>query len=247
MSVQLEFVGHACFRLWEDGKPTIVMDPYAHKETQLEDDGSRLDAETVIVSSLTDAAHSNVGFVRGNPRVINALDVATGVTPATINGSPLVTIAAAEYPDHDIHAPMDNALYAFKAGDLWFAHLGDLGYGLSEEELAPWVGKCDVLMPIVGEKNTVKLDELDPMIEFLKPTWIVPMHYALPPLGGADAGGMTFVDAFLNRHPRSPVYIARHHTVTFPLPKSEDGRPTIVVLEPSGYKPAGGLPEFQSS
>jgi len=28
MSVQLEFVGHACFRLWQDGRPAIVMDPY---------------------------------------------------------------------------------------------------------------------------------------------------------------------------------------------------------------------------
>ena len=125
MSVQLEFVGHACFRLWADGRPTIVMDPYLHEETQLEDDGSRLDADTVIVSSLTDRAHSNVALVRGNPRVINALDVATRATSATINGEPVVAIATAEAPDHSLHAPMDNAMYAFKAGGLWFAHLGD--------------------------------------------------------------------------------------------------------------------------
>ena len=247
MSVQLEFVGHACFRLWEDGRPSIVMDPYLHEETKLEDDGTRLDADTVIVSSLTDRAHSNVAFVRGNPRVINALDVATGETSATINEEPIVGIATAEAPDHIHHAPMDNAMYAFKAGGLWFAHLGDLGYGLGEEELAPWANTCDVLMPIVGEMNTVKLGPLDMMIEFLKPTWIVPMHYGLPPLGGADAGGMTPVDAFLNRHPRSPVYVVRHHTVTFPLPKSDNGYPTIIVLEPSGYKPTGGLPEFRSA
>ena len=247
MSVQLEFVGHACFRLWEDGRPSIVMDPYLHEETKLEDDGSRLDAETVIVSSLTDRAHSNVGFVRDNPRVINALDVATGATSATINGEPIVGIATAEAPDHIHHAPMDNAMYAFKAGGLWFAHFGDLGYGLGEEELAPWANRCDVLMPIVGEMNTVKLGPLDMMIAFLNPTWIVPMHYGLPPLGGADAGGMTPVDAFLNRHPRSAVYVVRHHMVTFPLPKSDNGHPTIIVLEPSGYKPTGGLPAFRSA
>ena len=54
-------------------------------------------------------------------------------------------------------------------------------------------------MAITGEKNTVKLDDLDRMIDFLQPTWIIPMHYAIPPLGGADAGGMTPVDAFVNR------------------------------------------------
>ena len=67
------------------------------------------------------------------------------------------------------------------------------------------------------------------------------MHYAIPPLGGADAGGMTPVDAFVNRRSLDPVIIARHHTVYFPLPGSETGRPTIIVLEPSGYEPSGGL------
>ena len=247
MSVQLEFVGHACFRLWENGRPTIVMDPYQHAETKLDDDGTRLESDTVIVSSLTDVAHSNVGFVAGDPQVINALDVATGATTATINGEPLVAIATAEAPDHTHHDPMDNAMYAFTAGGVWFAHLGDLGYGLGDEELAPWIGKCDVLIPIVGEMNTVKLDALDSMIDFLKPTWIVPMHYGLPPLGGANAGGMTPIDAFLNRHPRSPVFIPRHHTVSFPLPEPAGEYPGIVVLEPSGYTPTGGLPVFRAS
>jgi hypothetical protein len=50
MTVQLEFVGHACFRLWEDGRPSIVMDPFSHWKTELVDDGFRLDADTVIVA-----------------------------------------------------------------------------------------------------------------------------------------------------------------------------------------------------
>ena len=60
MTVQLEFVGHACFRVWEDGRPSIVMDPFSHEKCELEFDGVRLKADTVIVSSLTDAAHDNV-------------------------------------------------------------------------------------------------------------------------------------------------------------------------------------------
>lgn len=244
MSIQLEFVGHACFRLWEDGKPVIVTDPFGHKICQMEDDGFRLDAETIIASSLTDPAHNNVDFVRGQPQVINALEVATGKESATINGEPLVTIAAREVANHHMHDPMDNALYAFKAGGLWFAHLGDLGYGLGAEDLKPWAGKCDVMLAITGEELTLKLDELDTMIEVLEPTWIVPMHYGLPPLAGADGGGMTCVDAFLNRHPRSSVYLVRHHTVTFPLPRPESGGPTIVVLEPSAYKPTAGVVGF---
>ncbi len=246
MPVQLEFVGHACFRLWEDGRSTIVMDPFGHEKCELEDDGFRLDAETVIVSSLTDPAHDNVKLAKGNPRVINALDVATGKIQESVNGEPIYAIPAAEIPDHP-EGTDDNALYAIKAGGLWFNHVGDLGFGLSNEELTPWSGRCDVLLVITGQKYTIKYEDIDKMIDFLKPKWVVPMHYYLPPLGGegVPGGGMAPVDEFLNRRSRDPVIIARHHTVTFPLTQSDDGRPTIVVLEPSGYKATSGFPEFR--
>ena len=243
MSLKLEFVGHACLRLWEDDRPSIVMDPFDHATCSLVDDGFRLSADTVIVSSLADSAHDNVDLVSSDKQVINALDVAEGKSDATINGEPIVAIAAAEIPDHP-EGTDDNAIYAFKAGGLWFAHLGDLGFGLENHDLEPWKHKCDLLMPITGEELTLKLDELEPMIDFLEPTWIVPMHYGLPPLAGANAGGMTYIDAFLNSRPRDPVYVVRHHTVEFPLPRSSNGRPTIIILEPSGYQSTEGLPTF---
>jgi L-ascorbate metabolism protein UlaG (beta-lactamase superfamily) len=249
MSTQLEFVGHACFRLWEDGRPTVVMDPYGFAPLGLADPGKQLEADTVIVSSLTDSAHNNVGLVSGSPRVINALDVALGQSDSidgAINGAPIVAIPAKEDPNHSSHDPMDNAMYAFQAGGLWIAHLGDLGYGLTEAELAPWVGKCDVLLAITGEKNTVKLADLAPMIDFLAPRWIVPMHYGLPPVGGTGFQMQT-VDVFLNAYPRAAVYIPRHHTITLPPPPASHGVPTIVVLEPSGYTPTGGVPVFTTS
>ena len=83
MAVKLEFVGHACFRLWEDNRPSIVMDPYGQTACGLVDDGFRLATDTVIVSSLRDAAHSNVELVTGAKQVINALDIAEVTTPVT--------------------------------------------------------------------------------------------------------------------------------------------------------------------
>ena len=239
MSVHLEWVGHACFRLWEDGGPVIAMDPYTPSvvaaavgladPTELD---IRLQADTVIVSSLTDAAHSYFRLVEGEPRVINALDVAQGRCEAKIDGEPLIAAPAAEAPEHP-EGPKRNAVYAVKFSDVWVMHLGDLGYGFDADQLAPFAGRCDVLLAIVGEKLTLKLDELDPMINILKPTWIVPMHYNLPPI----TAGLTKVDVFLKRRSRDPVIFARHHTVTFPLPLVQPDRPTIVVLEPSGYHP----------
>ena len=231
MSVQLEFVGHACFRVWQDGRPILVTDPYTQETLGLEDDGFRLQADTIVVSSLTDPAHDNLALVDGSPRVINALDVARGQSE-TINDEPLITVEAAEAPDHTEHSPNDNALYAFKAGDLWFLHMGDLGYELTPEQLEPFAGHCDVFLVITGAQNTPSFGELDPMIEFLRPRWIVPMHYNLPPV----SFGMSTIDEFLAHRARDPYIHVRHHTVTFPLPTSELGLPTIVVLEPSGYR-----------
>ena len=235
MAVHLEWVGMACFRVWQDGAAAIAMDPYTPTAIGLDDDGRRIAAETVIVSSLTDIAHGNVELVEGNPKVINALDVARGITAAEIGGQPLVAVEAAEASDHPDGAD-DNSLYALKAGDLWFLHMGDLGYGLNADQLAPFAGHCDVLLALTGEGLTVHFDELDPMIDLLDPTWIVPMHYNLPPVSGIKRR-MTRIEPFLKLRGRDPVIFPRHHTVTFPMPMPIAGRPAIVVPEPSGYDP----------
>ena len=235
MAVHLQWIGMACFRLWEDGASAIVMDPYTPEAIGLVDDGMRVVAETVIVSSLTDIAHANVGLVDGNPQVINALDIARGDTSAEINGQRLIAVEAAEAPDHPDGAD-DNALYAFQAGSLWFLHMGDLGYGLNADQLAPFARHCDVLLALTGEGLTVPFDALNPMIDILTPSWIIPMHYNLPPVSGIKRR-MTRIEPFLKLRQRDPVIFCRHHTVTFPLPAPVERRPTIVVLEPCGYDP----------
>ena len=48
--------------------------------------------------------------------------------------------------------------------------------------------------------------------------------------------GMTPVEVFLKRRPRDPVVHVRHHTVPLPPPRLSTRRPTLVVLEPSGYR-----------
>ena len=231
MSVELEFVGHASFRLWEEGHPTILMDPLSHDECKLAYDGRKYEAEMVLVSSMTDPAHDNVGLAVGNPRVVNALDVARGDAEAEINGGPLIAVQAAEHPEHTEHSPNDNALYAFQAGGLWFVHMGDLGYELTPEQLAPFKERCDVFMAITGEQNTPTHAEVGRMVDFLEPRFLFPMHYNIPPL----SFGMSTLQKFLDFRARDPVFIARNHKVALPLP-IESERPTIVVLEPSGYE-----------
>jgi len=236
MSVNLEWVALACFRIWENDGPVIVTDPYEPWSLELtkeEDINIRLEGDIVTCSSLTDVAHSNYKLVDGNPEVINALDVSRSDESPLIYNEPLIAVEARESDRHP-DGPDANALYSFKVGGLWFLHMGDVGFGLTNENLAPFADKCDVLLALVGEALTLRLDELEPMIEYLKPKWIVPMHYNLAPVVGKMK--MTKVDTFIQQHPRNPILHAKHHTVTFPLPTSQFDKPTIVVLEPSGYE-----------
>ena len=233
MSVHLQWVGHACFRVWRDGGPVIVMDPFTPKNLGLSEEEASLEGDTVIVSSLTDKAHGYPGLVRGDPRVINALEVAEQGTDVEVDGSPLVTLAAAESPQHDSGRPKDNALYAVQVGGVWIMHLGDLGYGLTQDELAPFVDRCDVLLAIVGQANTLSLDDLDGLIDHLQPKWIVPMHFRL-----WWATKMRPLDEFLDRRRHDRLFFTRTSTVEFPLQIGSPDQNTIVVLEPSA-QPAG--------
>ncbi|MBM3800767.1 MAG: MBL fold metallo-hydrolase [Acidimicrobiia bacterium] len=234
MAVNVEWVGHACFRVWRDGGPTIVMDPYdlaTLEKFGLPKGSPQLEGDIVIVSSLTDKAHGEPARVRGTPRVVNALDVALRRSEAEIDGSRLIAVPAAEAPHHP-DGPQDNALYALQVGGLWVMHMGDLGYGLSAEELAPFRDHCDVLLALVGGGLTIPLADLDFVIDYLKPKWIVPMHYELPPLRAK----MLPVGDFLARHAQHPLVYPRRSAVKFPLETPGMGSPVILVLEPSGYR-----------
>ncbi len=236
MPVNIEWVAHACFRVWRDGGPVVVMDPYTPSELEkfgLPEDTPSLEGDTVICSSLTDLAHGNPKLVNGSPRVINALDVVEKGLQTEIDGGAIIAIGAAEHPEHTMHDPMDNALYAIKFDGLWVMHVGDLGYGLNADELAPFVGHCDVLLAITGDSNTIPLPDLDFMIEHLKPNWVVPMHYFLPPFGK----GMAPVGKFLDRRRRDPVIYPKSTTIRLPTEiPGANGGPAIIVLEPSGYE-----------
>ena len=112
------------------GGTVIVMDPYTPKTVYLPEDAATVEGDTVIVSSLTDDAHGYPKLVRGQPRVVDALEVNEKGLEVEIDGSPLVTVGAAESPIHDSGSPKDNSLYALQVGGVWVMHMGisDLDY-----------------------------------------------------------------------------------------------------------------------
>jgi hypothetical protein len=226
--LNIEFVGLACFRVWEDGGPVTVLDPYTPDDIGMPN-GS-IEGDTILASSFTDTAHFDPTFVAGHTEQINALDVAAGAEHR-IGDSPIVAVPVTEDPER-IDAPRDCAMYGFKLGGLDIVHMGDAGYVPSEQELAPFKDRCDVLLLLAGILFTPPLEELDRMIDILAPKWILPMHYFLEPMIYAFRPAEDFVA----HRSETPVVYPRTTTVQLPLADSWGDGPTIVVPEAAGLR-----------
>jgi L-ascorbate metabolism protein UlaG (beta-lactamase superfamily) len=226
MSVRIEWIAHACFRLTSDDGLVVVTDPYEPNELGLP--RLTLAADVVVASSLEDRGHWNPEAVP-HARIVDALSVARSGQDE-IAGERVVAVEVRE-AEHHPQGPDANAMYGFRLGGLAFVHMGDLGHPAAPQHLAPFRDRCDVLFALTGGGLTIGLEDLDAVIEALEPRWIVPMHYAHPGLDARVRSGMLPFEAFLERRRRDRVVDAAAAAITLPL-EDASSRPTIVVLRP---------------
>jgi L-ascorbate metabolism protein UlaG (beta-lactamase superfamily) len=233
MALNVEFVGLACFRLWDDeGGPVVVTDPYTPFDIGMPED-LRIDGDLIIASSDTDTAHYNPGLVKGDAQIVNALELTEGKT-FELGGRDVAALAVTEDPSLKDSAK-DCAMYGFRLGGLDVVHMGDAGYVPSEDELRLFAGRCDVLLILAGILFTPPLEELDRLIDTLQPKWIIPMHYFLPPMIYAFRTEADFVAYRAG----DPVVYTRSTQVRLPLGDDLGATgPVIVVLEAAGLAPA---------
>lgn len=156
-----------------DGPLRVVTDPYTPEllgYAPIEEP-----ADLVIRSSKDDQAHCRADLIRGDPVVVEALDLALGRAepPAALA---VEAVAAMEWEAHPDHAPGQNAMYRFTLDDLRIAHMGDIGDPLSEHQM-DFLRGADVLLALAGGHLTVTLDELDRVIRETAPRLVIPMHF----------------------------------------------------------------------
>ena len=202
--MKITFYAHASFRFEADGL-AVVTDPY----TPGPKPGSGFDpideaADLVIMSSSTDSFHSDPSHVRGDPAVVDALDV--GPEGVTVKGVEIRAFPAMESLTYDFQGqhgrdPDANALYLFRLGGLRVLHLGDTGNPVPPEHLEALRGNVDILLALAGAHATIALDDLDAAIEAIGPRVVIPMHYHSP------RGWLQIepVETFLARHPAEAV------------------------------------------
>ncbi len=198
--MKITFYAHASFRLEADGL-AVVTDPY----TPGPKPGSGFDpidepADIVIMSSSNDTFHSDPSHIRGDPVVIDALELppeGTNVKGVQIRSFPAMESLTFDFQGEFGRNPDANALYLFTLGGLRMLHLGDTGNPIPSEHLDALRGNVDILLALAGAHATIAYDDLDAAINEIGPRVIIPMHYYSP------RGWLQIepVDSFLSRYP----------------------------------------------
>jgi L-ascorbate metabolism protein UlaG (beta-lactamase superfamily) len=225
--VKIRFYAHASFRLEVDGF-AVITDPYTPGPQNSGFDPIDEPANVVIMSSATDPFHSDPSHVRGDPTVVNALELPP--EGAEARGLHVRTFPAMESMTFDFGRDPDaNAMYLFTLGDVRVLHMGDIGNPISREHLDALHGKVDLLFALAGAHATIALDDLDAAIHAIGPRVVIPMHY-FSPRGVLD---IEPVDTFLERHPADSVTWVNESELELTPESLPAEAPRIYVLEQS--------------
>ena len=201
--MRIKFYAHASFRLEADGL-AVITDPYTPGPGNSGFDPIEERADVVIMSAATDAFHSAPSHVRGEPIVINALELppeGAEVRGIRIRPFPAYESKTFDYQKEFGRDPDANALYHFTLGGLRVLHMGDIGNPVAPEHLDALRGQVDILLALTGEHATIALNDLDDAIKAIGPRVIIPMHYFSP----RGVLKIEPVDRFLDRFPPSSV------------------------------------------
>jgi L-ascorbate metabolism protein UlaG (beta-lactamase superfamily) len=172
--MEIVWYGLSCFRLMERGMASVVIDPY---DDSVGYGPLRLKADIVCVSH--DApGHNCTEAVKGEKRVI------TGPGEFEIGGVFITGISTRHTPDSSgkkkkTEAKDANTLYLMDFNGLTVAHLGDLDYVPTQQQIEN-LGAVDVALVPIGGGSGLTASQAAEVISLLEPSIVVPMHYRTP-------------------------------------------------------------------
>jgi L-ascorbate metabolism protein UlaG (beta-lactamase superfamily) len=168
--MKIAWYGHAAFRIITGKGVRIVIDPY---EPQAFDGalsyGRIADEADIVLTSHDHADHNYVKDIRGKYERIGA-EGAYEVKGVKVKAYPTF---------HDPSGGTErgnNLIFVIEADGLKVAHVGDLGHILDTEAVAQ-VGAVDVLLLPVGGFYTIDAKEAEKVMEAMKPSITIPMHF----------------------------------------------------------------------
>jgi L-ascorbate metabolism protein UlaG (beta-lactamase superfamily) len=190
--MKITWQGHACFYIESVNGLRIVTDPYTPAIAGLPP--LHTPADIVLMSSDNDTFHSDGKGVPGDPIVVNTLAVAREGGRRDVKGLTVRAIEAMESLIHKTH-PDQNALYRFEIDGVKVGHMGDVGNPLSPAQM-DFLKGVDVLLALTGGPPTIELNDLDIVLNEVRPRIVIPMHYRIPNLNLNILGIEAFTERF---------------------------------------------------
>ncbi|MEM2882473.1 MAG: MBL fold metallo-hydrolase [Candidatus Bathyarchaeia archaeon] len=167
--MEIEWLGHACFRVTGSAGISIVTDPFEERDVGYKTPDVAAD---IVLVSHDHFDHNKVHIVKGRPAVIRSEGL------HRVKGIEVKGIGT--YHDEARGSKRGrNIVYSFELDGIRVAHLGDLGHTLSGKE-ADEIGRVDVMMIPVGGYFTIGPKEADRILELMAPKVAIPMHYKTP-------------------------------------------------------------------
>ena len=165
MTPRLTWYGHSCFRLDFGAGGSVIFDPYAKGSVPGAELPDELSADLVLCS------HGH-----GDHNAADRVTLSGKVPAFTVSG--LDTFHDPE--QGKLRGP--NRISVVEYEGFRAAHLGDLGCGLTAEELAALKG-VDLLLIPVGGHFTIGPEEAVQVLAQVQPKAAVPMHYRRGKMG----------------------------------------------------------------
>ncbi len=164
----IKYVGHSCFLIKSNSGTSVLTDPYKSGAY-----GGALtyapiaDCADIVTLSHEHEDHADLHGLPNQPLVVRTECRAMGLNFDVVESF------------HDNAQGKDrgrNRIFLFTMDDIRFAHLGDLGEVLTEEQIQE-LGKIDVLFIPVGGRFTIDPVEATRVVEQLNPKIAIPMHF----------------------------------------------------------------------
>ncbi|GAE88704.1 MBL fold metallo-hydrolase [Acetivibrio straminisolvens] len=186
--MKIKWLGHSCFLLTSEKGTRVVTDPFDNTV------GYKVEEiEAEIVSTSHDHFdHNYVSMVTGNAKHVK------GAGKINIDGIEITGVAS--FHDECQGAKRGkNDIFKFRIDGINVCHLGDLGHVLNDNQIRE-IGNVDVLLIPVGGVYTIDYKEAIEVINLIKPSIIIPMHYKTPALKFEVDGVENFLSATGGKH-----------------------------------------------
>ncbi|HWV24036.1 MAG TPA: MBL fold metallo-hydrolase [Thermomicrobiales bacterium] len=164
---EIRWLGHNCFRI-RSKEATVITDPVGKKT------GYTLAKQTadIVTISHDHPGHTNLAAIKPEFQVIDG--------PGEYEVHGVFIEGLRTYHDKEKGASHGyNTVYHLEFGGLTYAHLGDLGHPLSDEQIES-LSNVDILFAPAGGGPLLSASDMAEVVGAISPRMLIPMQFRTP-------------------------------------------------------------------